>query len=131
MPTSASTKRTVRTFVHAALGVLVAVQTYLPPLTAALVGTPFGVHAVAIAGTVAATVAVIAFVLNKLEDFGLLPGWLRSEVDDAALSTAAVPAAVANTTIHLHLNNEADVAKAVEVMKTQLQNLRYSKDDPR
>lgn len=73
---SASTKRAVRTLYQAVLAMIVVV----PALLAALPeGSPLAVE---LAG-IAAAVAAVSAAVNRLEDAGLIPAWLKDEAPPA------------------------------------------------
>lgn len=75
---SQSTKRIVRT----AYQIVVALITIAPVLVTLLSGTPVAAQV----GIFAAWVAAVAAIINKLEDAGLIPAWLKDETsaDEAA-----------------------------------------------
>lgn len=66
-----STKRTIRTVFQLVIALIVAA----PVLATALHGTPVDVQVTAFA----AIVAVVAKVVNALEDAGVIPAWLKDE----------------------------------------------------
>jgi hypothetical protein len=66
-----STKRILRT----CLQVLAALVVVTPMLVTFLAGTPIAAQV----GTFAAAVAAVAAVVNKLEDAGVLPPWLKGD----------------------------------------------------
>lgn len=93
---SDSTRRAVRTLYHA----LLAMITLVPALLAALPSdSPLAVKGAGIAAAVAAVSAIV----NKLEDAGLIPAWLKqapaadtaadAPEADAPASDPAAPAA--------------------------------------
>lgn len=76
MQLSASTKRAVRTLYQAVLAMILVVPVLLAALPA---GSPLAVE---LAG-IAAAVAAVSAAVNKLEDAGRIPAWLK---DDAEVS---------------------------------------------
>lgn len=82
MKLSDSTRRALRTMLHAVLAIP-AVLALLPS------GSPFAAKSAAIVAAVAAVSALI----NKLEDAGLIPSWLKNApvVDDAPVSDGDSP----------------------------------------
>lgn len=69
---SAGTKRAVRTLYQAVLAMIVVVPGLLAALPA---GSPLAVEL----GGIAAAVAAVSAAVNKLEDAGLIPAWLKDE----------------------------------------------------
>lgn len=76
MQLSASAKRSLRTLYQAVLALL----TFVPAL---LVVLPEGSPAAVKYGSVVAAVAAASAVVNKLEDAGLIPAWLKDEAPAA------------------------------------------------
>ncbi|GAB7004424.1 hypothetical protein JCM18899A_18970 [Nocardioides sp. AN3] len=72
---SESTKRAIRT----AYQVLVALITIAPVLVTVLKGTPVEVQV----GIFAGWVAAVATIINRLEDAGLIPAWLKGDAAPA------------------------------------------------
>lgn len=66
---SDSTKRIIRTIAQT----LVALAVTAPVLATALKGTPVADQV----GAFAAAIAAVSVAVNKLEDAGVLPGWLK------------------------------------------------------
>lgn len=72
MVLSAAAKRGLRTLYQALLAMIVVVPVLLAALPA---GSPLAVEL----GGIAAAVAAVSAVVNKLEDAGLIPAWLKDE----------------------------------------------------
>ena len=95
---SDSNRRTIRTLVHALVAGLTAAPTFLPWIIQASQGTPMAAKVTLIAGALSVWVAIIAFLLNKAEDLGLIPSWLREEL---------IPIeAASNSPVNIHINNQ-------------------------
>lgn len=73
-----STKRAIRTAFHLIVGVVTAIPVVVAIITANL---SVGAEVTAILGTVVATSVTVSKILNALEEMGLIPAWLRDDVE--------------------------------------------------
>lgn len=89
---SDAARRSLRTLYHAVLALITLVPAGLALLPS---GSPLAAKGAVIAGSVAAVAAII----NKLEDAGLIPSWLKAAPApaDPALASAPAPAEDAPT----------------------------------
>lgn len=94
---SDSNKRTIRTLVHGIIAAALAVPTFGALLVHATQGTPIAVHVAALLGTFAVWTSIVAGVLNKLEDLGVIPAWLRPELSVFSDTTPKPPVEVQAT----------------------------------